>query len=178
MLMFLSTPRPMKLILFLLTLTLSVYSKGQIPEFTIPIKKDSLVTNKNVAYDNVVFLFLTKECPYTAIYNSRIIDLIQHYPSVLFINLGNYRLTKSDNLIQYHDKRKYIQSSFKARKNPSSYFFHRQKGQFELSYWGAIDDNPQLANDTRHNYLKTAINGVLKNEPYYFKESRPVGCKL
>ncbi len=174
--MFLSKRIQMKLQLFLFFIILTFTSKSQIPEFSIPISADSVLNNKNLSHENVVFIFLNKECPYTQIYIARIKTLIDFYKNVLFINLGNNRLESSKNLVQYHDKRKFLQYSLKVKKNPSVYFYHKSKGKFQLNYWGAIDDNPQLAEDVRHDYLKEAIKNTLSGQSYNFKESRPMGC--
>jgi len=166
----------MKIFLLSVFISLSFTAKCQLPEFNIPATKDSIITNKNITHNYVVFLFLKKDCPYTLIYNKRIENLIAKYENILFINLGNHRLPTSNNLIQYHDKSKLIQYAFKAKKNPSAYFYKKTQGEFQLNYWGAIDDNPQLEDEVRHNFLNDAIEAVLEGKKYYFKESRPVGC--
>ena len=166
----------MKLFLFPLFTIFSFSVKSQIPKFSIPVSEDSVITNTNLKYNNVVFILLKKNCPYTQIYNDRIKNLIQSYQKILFINLGDQQFPSSKNLIQYHDNRKHVQYALKAKKNPSVYFYHKSYGEFQLNYWGAIDDNPQLAEDVRHDYLKEAIESTLTGKSYYFKESRAVGC--
>jgi peroxiredoxin len=67
---------------------------------------------------------------------------------------------------------------FGASKTPESFVLKNIKGSFVLYYKGAIDDNPQTANDVSTFYLKDAINSLLSNSPLKVSEKRASGCMI
>jgi hypothetical protein len=45
-------------------------------------------------------------------------------------------------------------------------------------YSGAIDDNPQVAEDTKENYLKDTIDKVLTGQKIEIENNRVIGCTI
>lgn len=169
----------MKLLSFLLFPLFALnLANAQLPNFEIPIAKDSVMHSNNIKQQNIVFVFMKKSCPYSKLYEQRINDLIQNHPQVLFIIIGDFTFPTQANVIQYHDKQKKIQYTFAATKIPSVFYYSKKQNKHTLHYRGAIDDNPQLATDTRHNYLQDALEKTLQNIELEFTETQPPGCNL
>jgi hypothetical protein len=45
-------------------------------------------------------------------------------------------------------------------------------------YRGAIDDNPQVASDVKHSFLKEAIESTLKGQNPLKSSVHPTGCMI
>lgn len=76
------------------------------------------------------------------------------------------------------DKDQTLMSMLDARKSPEAFLLKNNNGSFSVVYKGAIDDNPQVEADVRHNYLRDAIDIMLTNQKIETPEVRPVGCNL
>jgi len=48
----------------------------------------------------------------------------------------------------------------------------------KLAYNGAVDDDTRGANETRTNYVKLAVNSLLKGEPVATTTTKPYGCSV
>lgn len=138
----------------------------------------------------IVLIFTSHSCPYSKIYEERILSLIDSYENqdISFIFISS----KQDNpkeLIQHarergysspilSDSRNSVARKFSATRTPESFVLKNMKGNMVLQYRGAIDDSPQDAKDVRMFYLKEAIEAVMSDETIRVMEKRPTGCVL
>jgi hypothetical protein len=67
---------------------------------------------------------------------------------------------------------------FGATKTPEVFVLKNQGGNLIVKYKGAIDDNPQVANDVTSSYLKDALESVLSNQPVKITEKKATGCMI
>ncbi|MFM9841243.1 MAG: redoxin domain-containing protein [Cyclobacteriaceae bacterium] len=182
-----------KLILFLLVAT-SGYAQAQttIQNFTLT----NVVNEKPFSLDQcsslpaVVVLFMGNECPYDNYYKDRIKQLIDSYAGkVQFLLVNSYddpQETPEKMAIHYTDlgvpyladKDQTVMENFGARKSPEAFLIKPTSGKFSIVYSGAIDDNPQVATDTKQNYLKDAIDKVLAGQSVEAMNNRVMGCTI
>jgi len=76
------------------------------------------------------------------------------------------------------DANQSVSDKFGATKTPEVFVLKNQGGNFVLKYKGAIDDNPQVANDVTSSYLKDALESILSNQPVKITEKRATGCMI
>lgn len=137
----------------------------------------------------VVVIFSNNYCPYAKLYDERIIELTNKYQSrkVAFLMIN-----PSENLAQMSeaaekkgytfpylsDTNQEVSRMFGATKAPEAFLLIRRGPHFQVSYQGAIDDNPQVADDVRESYLQDAIESALNSSRPMPSSQRPVGCMI
>ena len=144
----------------------------------------------------VVVLFTSNFCPYSKLYEERFASLVKAYEgqdvAFIMINPNNPAESKEDsmeamqakvqswnlNIPYLADKNQQVASHFGASKTPEVFVLSNKSGRFAVAYSGAIDDNPQVAQDVSRNYLKQAIDAVLKGKAVSTPNKRPVGCMI
>lgn len=145
----------------------------------------------------VVLIFTSNYCPYARLYEDRIIALAEEYNGrgvkFLLIN-SNTSLDNIDDSIEemarharekgyrfpyLADKEHKVAEMFKATKTPEVFVLQNNgSGTFVLKYRGAIDDNPQVAQEVTTNYLRDAIVAGLNRRNVSITEKRPTGCMI
>ena len=186
----------MKNIIFVLLLTLSsLLANGQNPvqNFTLLNVADS----KMVSLDSyptcsgLVVLFTGNNCPYDAYYTARIKSLVTAYQGkIQFVLVNSYTEPEEgiDKMKEKYnawglsvpylvDKDQLAMENLGAKKSPEAFLLKNTGGKYTISYGGAIDDNPQVAQDARQNYLKNAIDKLLANQTPD-ASVRAVGCTI
>lgn len=151
------------------------------------VNTDQSVTLKT--YQNaeaMVVVFISAKCPYAKYYETRLSIMAKQYKnkgvSFLMVNANSTESMKSMksqalkiNATYLRDESKQLTSFLGAKKSPEVFLLN---GQGKVSYSGAIDDNPQVANDVHTSYLKDAIDGLLSGKSIAVKNNRPVGCTI
>lgn len=176
----------------LLLKCIHTYAQPTVLNFTctnaIDGKSISLTQYKELAA--VVVLFTGNECPYDNYYKDRIKQLINSYRGkVQFLLVNSYddpQETVEKMAIHYtdlgvpylDDKVQVLMENFGARKSPEAFLLKPIEGQFVIVYSGAIDDNPQVATDTKQNYLKESIDQLLAGQPLEYTNNRAMGCTI
>ncbi len=182
----------MKNVIFFLCISISAHAQPEIQNFTLT----NVATNKPVSLDQfsskegVVVLFTGNECPYDNYYKDRIKQLIDSYAGkiqVLLVNsYDNPQESPEKMAIHYTDlnapyladKDQTVMETFGARKSPEAFLLKPTNGKFTVLYSGAIDDNPQVATDTKQNYLRDAIDKLLENQKTEYVNNRAMGCTI
>jgi peroxiredoxin len=170
----------------------------KVDDFTLlNVKDKSKVSLSALASKKaVVIVFTSHNCPYTKIYEQRATKFIQEYEqkgvTFLLINPNNPLSNPEESLEEMAkavDERGYrspylsdasqnVCDKFGATKTPEVFVLKNQSGSFVLKYKGAIDDNPQVANDVTSSYLREALEAVLNNQPVKITEKRATGCMI
>jgi peroxiredoxin len=180
--------------LFYLLLFVSAIANAQVSvaDFSLnDVNKKTVVALSEFKNLNaVVVLFTTNECPFDSYYKTRVKTLIESYSGkvqFLLINSANDpQETPEKMAIHYtdfgvpylEDKEQVAMDLFGARKSPEVYLLKPEGNQFKVVYSGAIDDNPQVAEDTKENYLKDAIDKVLTGQKIEIENNRVIGCTI
>ena len=174
------------------------YQLGQkVTDFTL---KDA-ATGKNVSLKDftkektVVVVFTNDLCPYSELYENRLLSLSKTYsPKGAKFLLINPSISSADgeesvaamaekaknwsNLPYLADEGKAIAKRFGATKTPEVFVLHNVNGEFVVKYKGAIDDNPQVENYVNDNYLKNAIDALLSGQNIKTVDKRATGCLI
>lgn len=170
----------------------------RIENFSLP----DAVSGNTIALNNfqdrkvVVVLFTSNFCPYSKLYEERFSSLVKNYPggdvAFLMINPNDPRESSEDSMeamkakaqswgldIPYlADKDQAVSKMFGASKTPEVFVLSNKPSRFTVAYSGALDDNPQVAQDVNQNYLKQAIDAVLQGKVVNTPHKRPVGCMI
>ncbi|MDN5203567.1 thioredoxin family protein [Fulvivirgaceae bacterium BMA10] len=144
----------------------------------------------------IVLVFTSNFCPYSKLYEKRILDLHHAYGNkgiqFLLINPNDPVKSKDDSIEEMAKKAREKQFKFPyladkdqkvvkllgASKTPEAYLLRFKGGKFEVFYHGAIDDNPQVPQDVSKNYLKDAIEALQSGRAVPIADVRPTGCMI
>jgi hypothetical protein len=187
--------KKMHFILTLLTgVNLAAFAQQSIQNFSLPNVTDNSTTSLESyqSCSGLAVLFTSNDCAYDNYYASRVKSLINTYKGkIQFLLVNSYiepaeaadkMKIKSDSWalgIPYlADKDQVAMNTLGARKSPEAFLLKNMGGKYMLFYSGAIDDNPQLANDVKQNYLKEAIEKLLAGQKAEVANTRAVGCSI
>jgi len=173
-----------------------VISVGQkAPSFTgIPAvmgEKEAALDLNNLAKDDVVVLvFLANHCPVVTAYEDRIIDFANDYKGknvkvvAVCVDVVNEQdklpgikqrvKDKGYSFIYGYDDSQEIGKAYGATNTPQFVVIDKDK---TIRYTGAMDDNQNEAKATKQ-YLRDAVDAVLKGDSPEVKETRAVGCGI
>ena len=144
----------------------------------------------------IVVIFTSRHCPYAKLYDQRITKLINDFESdqVRFVlinptNPANHPQDASDNLkraIEANgwkvpfliDPNQRVARLLGAEKTPEVFVLSKQRGSFKTIYQGAIDDNPQVASDVHHHYLKEFLNAQRADQSSSLRTTPATGCRI
>ncbi|WKN33190.1 thioredoxin family protein [Porifericola rhodea] len=160
------------------------------------------VDGKEVSLSNVgenkavVVIFTSNYCPYAKLYDQRISNLIDTYRSkgvkFLLINPNDSKQSPAENPSKMAEKvremgwnipylidsQQKVTSLFNAKKTPQAYLLQQRGGSYQILYRGSIDDNPQVASDVTHTFLKNALDATLQGKPIVDDDTHPTGCMI
>lgn len=144
----------------------------------------------------VVVIFTSNYCPYTKLYDERLVKLSNKFKSqgVEFILINpviegegedesiammSKRAKEASFSFPYlKDADQAVAKQFAAKKTPEAFLLQNTSKGFVVKYRGAIDDNPQVADDVNKDYLSDAIVAVLSGKTVIDKTTRPTGCMI
>lgn len=144
----------------------------------------------------VVVIFTSNYCPYAKLYDRRISTLIDTYRQknikFILINPNDPSQSPSDtpeamaekvqnmrwNVPYLIDSEQQVASLFDVEKTPEVFVLQYRGGSHQILYRGSIDDNPQVASDVSHHYLKEALDAVLQGNPVVIDHTHPTGCMI
>ena len=189
----------MKPALFFICITInSALSAQIISDFTLQNVSDESTISLSSYSDSkgVVVIFTSNNCPYSKLYENRILELYRAYSgsglSFILINSNSPQISPEDQMPKMKskatkksypfpylaDKDQKVSKAFSARKNPEAFLLKPNGSQYHIVYRGSIDDNPQNDRDVQNAYLVNAIERLLQNKPIQMDNSRPVGCMI
>ncbi len=137
-------------------------------------------------------VFTSNECAFDRSYTDRLRALMEMYQGkiqFLLVNSFIEPVEAIDKMAIIHsqrnlpapylaDKEQTALECLGARKSPEVFLIRNENRKLSLVYSGSIDDNPQVSKDVRANYLKDAIDRLLKGEKGPFENQRAVGCTI
>lgn len=144
----------------------------------------------------LVVLFSSSYCPYSRLYEERLQKIVNEFGgkqvAFVFVNPNNPNEQTEDsdasmkakmkewnlNLPYLRDENQQLARSLNASKTPEVFVLKPGENIFQVVYSGAIDDNPQVAYDVSHHYLRKTLQKVLAGAPVPTKRHRPVGCMI
>jgi hypothetical protein len=184
----------MKKILVVILMSTAFLANGQteIKDFSLTdVKSGKAVSLANYrSSTGIAVVFTSHECPFDNYYKDRLKGLVNSYSGkiqFLFINsnqeaeenAAQMAIHYSDLDIPYlADKDQVAMGVFGARKSPEVFLLSTVNGKFTVVYNGAIDDNPQAANDAKANFLKDAFDKLVAGQKIEPATQRAVGCTI
>jgi len=142
----------------------------------------------------VVLIFTSNACPFSKLYEDRIISLYNQFSNDFKFALVNPHIGSSEeesevairgrmqekNLTMPYliDPGLRITRALKASKLPEAVVITSGPTGFNIAYQGAIDNNPQAPSSVSQRYLENALNQILKRSSPSPATTRAVGCNI
>lgn len=164
-----------------------------IPHFALPATDGETVESRLVKDMVLVVIFTCNHCPYAQAYEDRLIELQKHFDpegaQFILISSNDAEGYPDDNfeaMQKKHNEKEYpfpycydesqeVAKSFGALCTPHCFVFDHER---HLKYKGAVDDNWKEPTGVRHEYLKEAIEAVLKGDDVATPEANAIGCSI
>jgi len=150
-------------------------------------------------YENakgIIIIFTCNTCPFAQKYEQRIINLDKKYAGkgfpVIAINPNDVDRMPGDTMAEMikrskekgytfpylRDDSQEIARAYGATKTPHTYVLYKIGGKYKVEYIGAIDDNPNDADNVDQIYVEDAINALLGGKSPSVKEKLAIGCTI
>jgi len=148
---------------------------------------DTSLTLSDIKNDVVVLVFLGNHCPVVKAYEDRLIDFTSAYKEkgvkVVGVSVNDieedrlpgikkYMKDKGSNYVYGYDESQAIGHAYGAVVTPQFFVLDKER---KIRYTGAMDDS-QLEAKVTKNYLRDAVDAVLKGETPTVEETRAQGC--
>lgn len=187
-----------KTIIILTIFTISAFfSQAQVNDKVSNFTLKNLVDNTDFSLNTysdatcIVIIFVSDYCPYSKSYKGRIKDIVEKFSTnekvkFLLINPENSRdkieklktVAKASPIPYLFDKGQKVTKMFVATKTPEAFVLQKNLENFIIKYHGAIDDNPQMAEEVNKTYLRDAIGACLKKASLSIANHKPTGCTI
>jgi peroxiredoxin len=143
--------------------------------------------------DILVVVFSCNHCPYVQAYEKRMIGLQGEYAArgvqVIAINSNetkNYPEDRFEKMVQrskekgfnfpyLRDEDQSVAEAFGATHTPQFFVFDRSR---KLRYAGKMDDNWEHPGAVKENYLRDAVDALLRGEKVPVPETFSIGCTI
>ena len=144
----------------------------------------------------VILIFTCNTCPYSNMYERRIIALDNRYRSkgypVVAINPNDPIQKPYDSfeeMIKVSKRMKYpfpylidetqdIAKIYGATNTPHVYVLEKEQDKFFVKYIGAIDNDSQNAERATKKYVEKAVNALLKGKKVEPTSTKAIGCTI
>jgi peroxiredoxin len=140
-----------------------------------------------------IVIFTCNTCPYSKMYEQRIIELHEKYASqgfpVVAINPNDPQKSPGDaydKMIKRAkdkgfpfpyliDETQEVTKAYGATNTPHVYVLNKER---KVMYIGAIDNNPRDANNADKNYVEDAINAIKSSSKPKTTKTKAIGCTI
>lgn len=144
----------------------------------------------------VIVIFDCNTCPYSKMYNDRIIGLNKKYSSlgypVIAINANSPDVSAGDSFEEMVsqaksknydfpylvDETQKVATAFGATNTPHVFVLQNDGGSFKVAYIGAIDNNARDAQAADKKYVEDAIDALLNGKSVTTSKTKAVGCTI
>ncbi len=144
----------------------------------------------------IILIFTCNTCPYSKIYEERIIELDNKYASqgypVVAINPNDPVRQPGDSfeLMQKRakekgftfpylvDKSQEIAKTYGATRTPHVFLLNKTSNKFKVAYIGAIDNNHKSANDASELYVEDAVEALKAGKSVSKDFTKAIGCSI
>lgn len=143
-----------------------------------------------------IISFTCNTCPYSVMYEQRIIDLDKKYASkgypVIAINPNDPKKNPGDsfdNMVERASEKNYpfpylidesqdVARNFGATNTPHMYIVQKEGEKYRVAYIGTIDNNPKAADQATKHYIDDAMNDILSGKKIEVSKTKAVGCSI
>lgn len=166
----------------------------EVTDFTLKNVDGKMVSLSTYADKGAIVIFDCNTCPYSKIYNDRIIALHAKYAKagfpVIAINPNDPKLSPGDSFEEmvkrakkksYEfpyliDERQEVARAFGASNTPHVFVVKKEGDAFKVAYIGAIDNNSRNAESADKKYVEEAVDALLANKPVAVEKTKAIGC--
>src|SRR5262249_17727016 len=135
-------------------------------------------------------VFLANHCPVVVGYEDRLIEFtnemkgkpvkvvgiaVSTMPQDKIAGIKDYMKEHKSNYLYGYDETQEIGKLYGATNTPQFFVLDKER---KIRYTGAMDNSPQDESKVSKNYLRDAVNAVLKGESPEVDETRAVGCGI
>ncbi|GAB1307661.1 hypothetical protein KH5_03440 [Urechidicola sp. KH5] len=143
-----------------------------------------------------IVVFTCNSCPYSVVYEDRIIALDKKYKElgfpVIAINPNNPEKSPKDDVAgmkvrakekgftfpYLFDEGQRIYPLYGATRTPHVYILQKESDYYMVEYIGAIDDNAQNASAVKEKFVENAVDALLAGEEIDTKTTKAIGCTI
>ena len=143
----------------------------------------------------IVLVFTSLNCPFSKLYEDRIIALQSSFNSEGFVfaminphsgieeeeNTASIKKRVDEKGFKFpflEDNSQMVTKQFGISKLPEVVVITASPTGYAVSYRGAIDNNPQVAANANMKYLESALSAIQNRRNPSPSSSRPVGCNV
>ena len=169
----------------------------QVEDFTLPsVSGNDISLSSYEDAKGIIVIFTCNHCPYSKLYEDRIIELHNTYSAegfpVMAINSNDANACKEDSFknmkkrskekgftFEYcYDESQEIAKTFGATRTPEVYLVTKSETGYTLMYIGAIDDNAKSPDKVETKYLENAIETLKVGVAPDPATTKAVGCTI
>lgn len=169
----------------------------KVANFTLKNINDKMVALDDYKNDKgVIVVFTCNHCPYSKLYEDRIIALDKKYKRkgfpVLAINPNDPVVSEGDDFEAMKirakskgftfpylfDDGQEVFPKFGATRTPHVFILKNTNKNFQLSYIGAIDNNARDASKANELYVENALDDLLAGKTPRKTETKAIGCSI
>lgn len=168
------------------------------PAFSLKNSKDNkMVSLADYKSDKgVILIFTCNHCPYSKMYEDRIIALHNHWakkgfpvvainsndpavePEDSYENMKKRAKSKKFPFVYLFDESQDIAHAYGATRTPHVFLLKNTNGTFTVEYIGAIDDSAKDASAVSEKFVEKALQEILEGNEVTMKEAKAVGCTI
>ena len=169
----------------------------KVANFSLKNIDGSMVSMENsVSINGYILIFTCNHCPYSKMYEDRIIALDKKFKSkgfpVIAINPNdpvsypednyeNMKLRAAEKGFTFPylvDETQEIARAFGASRTPHVFLVQRTGDEFVLKYIGAIDDSPRDESAIEEQYVEAAISDLMAGKDPATNFTTAIGCSI
>lgn len=143
-----------------------------------------------------IISFTCNTCPYSVMYEQRIIDLDKKYAPqgypVIAINPNDPGKSQGDSfekMVERANEKDYpfpylvdetqeVTRSFGATNTPHMYIVQKENDKYRIAYIGTIDNNPKDAEEATKRFIDDAMQAILSGQTVAETKTKAVGCSI
>jgi len=152
--------------------------------------KETTLSLSDIKEDVVVLVFLANHCPVVINSEDRIIDFAKDYQGksvkVVGVSVSQLRQDqlegikhqvkeKGYNFVYGYDESQAMGKNYGATNTPQFFVLDKDRA---IRYTGSMDDSANDASRVTKNYLRPAVDALLKGETVEISETKAVGCGI
>ena len=144
----------------------------------------------------VIVIFDCNTCPYSKMYNNRIIALNKKYKDagfpVVTINANDPKMSPGDSfeaMVSQAKKKGYdfpylvdetqeVARAFGATNTPHVFVLKNENKVFSVAYIGAIDDNSRDEKAASKRWVEDAVDALIAGKPIQENKTKAIGCGI
>lgn len=168
------------------------------PDFNLKNVDGKMVSlNSNKSAKGYIIIFTCNSCPYSEMYEDRIIALHQKYSAlgypVIAVQPNNPTISTGDSYSKMKERANdkefpypYLMdtdsqettAAYGATNTPQVYVLNKEGSGFRVAYIGAIDNNSRNPEAATKRYVESAVDALLNGQTIETNSTKAIGCTI